>query len=384
MVTVLQFAEGLSDRQATDAVRGRIDWKYLLGLDLSDPGFDHTVLSEFRSRLVAGHAELVLLNALLARSRELGLFRPRGRQRTDSTHVLAAVRVLNRLERVGETLRAALNCLAVVAPDWLQSVAPATWYQRYGNRVENYGLPKAEADRRELAATIAADGQLLLDTLDADVEQPWLQQVPALQVLRQVWAEQFIGERGRLRWREVKEIPIPAEMISSPYDPEARYSSKRSVEWVGYKVHLTEACDPDTPHLITNVETTPAASPDDKMLSVVHASLAAMDRLPAEHLVDKGYADSHVLVDSERDYGVAIIGPVADDPSWQAQAGSGLREGRFYDRLGCPDSDLPEWQTQLFLVDQSGCDQTCNHSGALFTSGLLTVPRPYSVHPTPS
>jgi len=384
MVTVLQFAEGLSDRQATDAVRGRIDWKYLLGLDLSDPGFDHTVLSEFRSRLVAGHAELVLLNALLARSRELGLFRPRGRQRTDSTHVLAAVRVLNRLERVGETLRAALNCLAVVAPDWLQSVAPATWYQRYGNRVENYGLPKAEADRRELAATIAADGQLLLDTLDADVEQPWLQQVPALQVLRQVWAEQFIGERGRLRWREVKEIPIPAEMISSPYDPEARYSSKRSVEWVGYKVHLTEACDPDTPHLITNVETTPAASPDDKMLSVVHASLAAMDRLPAEHLVDKGYTDSHVLVDSERDYGVAIIGRVADDPSWQAQAGSGLREGRFYDRLGCPDSDLPEWQTQLFLVDQSGCDQTCNHSGALFTSGLLTVPRPYSVHPTPS
>jgi transposase len=128
VVTVLQFAEGLSDRQAADAVRGRIDWKYLLGLDLSDPGLDHTVLSEFRSRLVAGHAELVLLNALLARSRELGLFRPGGRQRTDSTHVLAAVRVLNRLERVGETLRAALNSLAVVAPDWLQSVAPATWY----------------------------------------------------------------------------------------------------------------------------------------------------------------------------------------------------------------------------------------------------------------
>jgi transposase len=76
-------------------------------------------------------------------------------------------------------------------------------------------------------------------------------------------------------------------MISSPYDREARYSSKRSVEWVGYKVHLTETCDPDTPHLITNVETTPAASPDDNMLAVVHASLAIMDRLPAEHLVDR-------------------------------------------------------------------------------------------------
>ena len=128
---------------------------------------------------------------------------------------------------------------------------------------------------------------------------------------------------------KVKEIPTPAEMISSPYDPEARHSSKRSVEWVGYKVHLTETCDAETPHLITNVETTPAASPDDTMLSIVHTSLAALDRLPAEHLVDKGYTDSHVLVDSQREYGVAIIGPVADDPSWQAQAGSGFAKGDF-------------------------------------------------------
>jgi len=329
MVTVLQFVEALSDRQAADAVRGRIDWKYLLGLELGNPGFDHTVLSEFRTRLIGGHAELVLLNALLGRSQELGLFRPRGRQRTDSTHVLAAVRVLNRLERVGETLRAALNSLAVVTPDWLRSIAPIAWYERYGSRVENYGLPKTEAARRELAAAIAADGQLLLQTIDAAVEQPWLQQIPAVQVLRQVWAEQYVKEGGRLRWREVKEIPIPAEMISSPYDAEARYSSKRSVEWVGYKVHLTETCDADTPHLITNVETTPAASPDDSMLGVVHASLATMARLPAEHLVDKGYTDSHVLVDSQREYGITIVGPVADDPSWQAQAGSGFAKGGF-------------------------------------------------------
>jgi transposase len=329
MVTVLQFVEALSDRQAADAVRGRIDWKYLLGLELGDPGFDHTVLSEFRTRLVAGRAELVLLNAVLGRSQELGLFRPRGRQRTDSTHVLAAVRVLNRLERVGETLRAALNSLAVVAPDWLRHIAPTFWYERYGSRVENYDLPKTEAARRELAAAVAADGQLLLHAIDAAVEQPWLEHIPAVEVLRQVWAEQYVEEGGRLRWREVKEIPTPSEMISSPYDPEARYSSKRSVEWVGYKVHLTETCDPGTPHLITNVETTPAASPDDTMLAVVHASLATTGRLPTEHLVDKGYTDSHVLVDSQREYGITIIGPVADDPSWQAQAGAGFAKADF-------------------------------------------------------
>jgi transposase len=116
LATLLQFAEGLSDRQAADAVRGRIDWKYALALELTHPGFDHTVLSEFRSRLVEGQAERLLLDAVLTRCQELGLLKKRGRQRTDSTHVLAAVRVLNRLERVGETLRAALNALAVVAP----------------------------------------------------------------------------------------------------------------------------------------------------------------------------------------------------------------------------------------------------------------------------
>src|SRR6266700_3789806 len=294
-----------------------------------DPGFDHTVLSEFRTRLVDGHAERVLLDTVLRRAQALGLFYPRGRQRTDSTHVLAAVRVLNRLERVGETLRAALNSLAVVAPDWLRNVVPAVWYERYGSRVENYDLPKTETARRQLAAAIGADSQLLLDAVDAAVELPWLREVPAVRVLRQLWAEQYINDAGTLRWREVKEIPTPADMISSPYDAEARYSSKRSVEWVGYKVHLTESCDADTPHLITNVETTPAASPDDTALAIVHTSLAAAGRLPAEHLVDKGYTDSHVLVDSQRNYGITIIGPVADDPSWQAQAGAGFAKADF-------------------------------------------------------
>lgn len=137
LVTVLQFAEGLSDRQAADAVRSRIDWKYVLGLELTDSGFDHTVLSEFRARLVQGKAERLLLDTLLERLRERGLVKKRGRQRTDSTHILAAVRVLNRLERVGETLRATLNVLASVAPEWLKELAPAEWFDRYGSRVEN-------------------------------------------------------------------------------------------------------------------------------------------------------------------------------------------------------------------------------------------------------
>jgi len=341
LASVLQFVEGLSDRQAADAVRGRIDWKYALGLELTDPGFDHTVLSEFRSRLVHGRAELQLLDTLLTRCRELGLIRERGRQRTDSTHVLAAVRVLNRLERVGETLRAALNELAVIAPEWLQALAPPEWYPRYAKRVENYRLPKTDAAREDLARVIAADGERLLAAVDAATDQPVLAQLPAVVTLRRVWAEQFTGEPGGLRWRQVKDMPSPAGLISSPYDVEARYSTKRGVGWVGYKAHLTETCDEGRPHLIVNVETTPATTPDDHMIAVVHESEKGRDLLPGEHLVDKGYTDSRALVASLNDYGVTIVGPVAEDPGWQARAGAGFDKASFvvdWDRpvVTCP------------------------------------------------
>ena len=337
LATVLQFAEGLSDRQAADAVRSRIDWKYVLGLELTDPGFHHTVLSEFRTRLVAGEAAQLLLDALLTLAQAQGLLKVRGRQRTDSTHILAAIRVLNRLERVGETLRAALNNLAVVAPAWLQTLAPPEWYDRYSHRVENYQFPKSEAARQAFAAVIGADGQRLLQAIDAALEQPWLQEVPAIQTLRRVWAEQYVEVNGTLSWREVKDMPSPAELIASPYDPEARYSTKREVEWVGYKIHLTETCETDTPHLIVNVETTPATTPDDHMVESVHASLAEHGLLPAEHLVDKGYTDSQVLVESQRTYGVTLIGPVADDPSWQARTGTGFDKSQF----------LVDWERQV-------------------------------------
>ena len=127
LVTVLQFLEHLSDRQAADAVRARIDWKYALGLELTDPGFHFSVLTEFRARLVAGDATYLLLDRMLAHLKARGLVKPRGRQRTDSTHVLGAVHDLHLLELVAETLRAALNALAAVAPEWLRGVAPPAW-----------------------------------------------------------------------------------------------------------------------------------------------------------------------------------------------------------------------------------------------------------------
>lgn len=147
LVTIMAFAEGLSDRQAAQAVRARIDWKYALSLELDDPGFDASVLCEFRSRLVEGGADRLLFDHLLERYREMGLVKARGKQRTDSTRILAAVRGLNRLELVGESMRHALDVLSTVAPEWLQGRVRSEWVERYVRRLDDEKLPKSKEAR---------------------------------------------------------------------------------------------------------------------------------------------------------------------------------------------------------------------------------------------
>jgi transposase len=316
LVVVLQFAENLTDRQAAEAVRSRIDWKYLLGLELTDQGFDHTVLSAFRSRVVAGSAEERLLNALLRHCQERRLLKARGRQRTDATHVLAAIRVLNRLECVGEAMRQALNSLAVVAPTWLQAQVPAAWVDRYGPRLESYRLPQSQAERQALATAIGADGYRLLQTLWDTASPAWLREVDAVQVLRQIWVQQFYQQDGRVCWREDGNLPPAAQRINSPYDPQARYGTKRSTTWVGYKVHLTESCDADTPHLVTQVQSTIATGTDYDTLPPIQQDLARRDLLPAEHFVDGGYVDAEHLVTSH-ERGIDLVGPASENQHWQ-------------------------------------------------------------------
>ena len=331
LVTIFQYAEGLSDRQAADAVRDRISWKYALCLPLEDAGFDASVLSEFRARLVAGKAEYRLLDLLLACCKAEGLVKARGKARTDSTHVLAATRALNRLETVGETMRHALNTLASVAPDWLRPRIDPDWLERYGPRVDEYRFPKGSEARQALASQIGADGVRLYQAATAADAPGWLREVPAVETLRAVWLQQFYApdERGVVRWRFEQDAPPAAQLINSPYDVEARYSKKRSTVWTGYKVQVTETCDPETPNLITHVATTTATVQDVEMLPQIHTALAKKDLLPAEHLVDAGYADSDVLVTSKDTHGVDVIGPASQDTHWQARAGEGFDVASF-------------------------------------------------------
>jgi len=324
LVLVLQFAEGLTDRQAADAVRGRIDWKYLLGLELTDPGFDSSILCEFRARILAGSREAQFLDALLTVCKARGWLKARGTQRTDSTHVLAATRSVTRLELVGETVRAALNSLTVAAPVWLQTLAPPAWYDRYSHRVESYRLPKTTEACRALAVTIGEDGAALLTAIYAARTPEWLRHLPAVEVLRRIWIQQYLWQDSELRWRSGDDLPPGGILICTPYDIEARHSQKRSTEWTGYKVHLTETCEPDQPHLIINVETTPVTTPDGAMVPPIHEHLAAQELLPATHLMDTGYVDAEVLVESQATDSIRVCGPVPPDTGWQKRAGAGF------------------------------------------------------------
>ena len=310
LIMVMQYAEGLTDEQTAEAVRSRIDWKYAWGLPLSDPGFDKSVLSKHRGRLLQGGTETQLLDDMLRQMQSAKLLEGRGQQRTDSTHVLAKVRALNRLELIGETLRQALNELARQHPTWLLEQISPDWFELYGPRFEQYRLPKEKQEQQALAEQIGSDGYHLLEVIDGPHAPKGLVELPPLQTLRQVWIQQFMWVEGQVQLRNQDNRPRPQQAIETPYDLEARYSKKRETRWTGYKVHLTETCHDNQPRLITNVETTPAPIPDIQLTQTIHAHLAQKDLLPKEHLLDTAYVDAHGLVASQTDYQVELVGPV--------------------------------------------------------------------------
>lgn len=322
LVSVMQFAENLTDRQAADAVRSRIDWKYALSLELTDDGFDFSVLSEFRQRLLNHAAGERLLNTMLDQFQQAGLLSSGGQQRTDSTYVLASVRALNRLELVGRTLQAALDAIADTTPDWLRGWVTPDWFTRYGQLLTEFRLPQKETEREALAIQIGWDGLKLLTAIyDHPALAALLRERPAVETLRQIWVQQYVLMEDTLLWRKREEMPPAARLIQSPFDLEAHYSRKRGREWVGYKVHFTESCDEDKPHLITHILTVNATEQDINAVEPIYDDLQQRDLLPDDHLVDMGYTSASMLYDAKAHYRVNLFGPVVERHSWQQATG---------------------------------------------------------------
>ena len=351
LVVVMQYIEGLTDRQAADAVRRCMDWKYALSLDLHDPGFDFTLLHDFRQRLLAHEATQRLLDTFLTACKARGWIKARGTQRTDSTHVLAAIRSLHRVECVLEAMHWALNQLSAADSAWVRQHVPLEWYARYGLRAEGARLPKDASKRDALARQIGVDGYQLLDGVWTADNAPYLRDLPALEALRRIWIQQYyrctVSGLEDVRWRTVDEQPPSALLIQSPYDVEARYSSKRDTHWVGYKSHLSETCDDGQPDLITQVLTTPATTQDSVMGPTIQQDLADRDLLPGTHLLDSGYVDADLLVTAQTQHQIDVVGPPFGSYSRQRLAGQGYDLQAFVIDWEGEQARCPQGQTSI-------------------------------------
>ena len=312
---------------------------------MTDPGFDFSVLCEFRARLIKNKGEFLLFEVVVQRLIECGLLKPHGRYRTDSTHVLAAVRTINRLEGAGETLRAALDDLATAAADWLRQVISEEWAVRYARRIEDYRLPKGEAARRTLAEQIGADGHRILAAVYEPSAPSWLRELPAVQRLRLYWVQQFYLADGKVTWRSAADLPPAGLRPHTPYDPDSRYGNKRTTSWHGYKVHLTETCDDHAPRFIVHVATTCATVPDLAMTIPLHETLENRGLLPHSHFLDGGYVDAGIRVRLKRDFHVEPFSPVRPNSNWQGKTQGSYSIDAFAidwenQRARCPQGQL--------------------------------------------
>jgi transposase len=324
--TSMPCAEGLADVPAADAVRARIDWTDARALALTDPGFDASVLCEFRQRLITGQAELLRFETVLTRFREQGLLNAKGRQRPDSTQVLAAIQTRKRLEGLGATRRQALKVLATVAPDRLQSWVPAVWFARYRQRSADARVPPEKPARDTLATPMGMDGRRLRWALDAPAAPAWLREVPAVQTRRQVWLQQCYARPDAQpgRWRHADDRPPAPRRLSSADDPEARDGTQRETAWTGDKGHRPDTCDDETPNLMTDGLTTRATTPDVAVLPPMQDNLATRQVTPREPFVDGGSVSADPRLTRRTAQGIALLGPVPGAQRWQGQAANGF------------------------------------------------------------
>lgn len=351
-VTIFQALEDLSDRKTVYGLRFRFDWKYALHLPPEYKGFDHTVLSEFRQRLLKYGAESRIFNAIFAQLKQLGFYKQRGIQRTDSLSIYTHHRRLKRIELYVETMRTVIKELLHRAPDWTRATLPTDWEERYAKRCKAERL--SDDERASLSVTVGDDGQWLLDRLQQE-DATDLRELRAVSTLRDVWAVHY--ERGldsHLRWTE-RPTSGGTETVETPHDPDAHWATKRGQDWVGYKLQVTETDDPDGPHLITDIAITPAAASDMRALDAIRDRQAEQKTLPGQRFVDSGYVSGENIKDG-RTVGEDLIGPIRTTVTPQSKLPDGFSHADFLIDFEAKLVTCPNGQTAP--IERSGVQGT--------------------------
>jgi len=318
LVTVFQMLEGVPDRVAAEWVVSRIDWKYALHLPLDYAGFHFTDLYAFRQRLLAHGRERWLLDELLVKLKGMGLIKQRGKVRTDSSHMLGVVERLSQLELVTESIRVALRVVGLVEPEWVDKHVPASFREVYERRQSEYGLSEREVTDRLVKA--GKDGFWFLAQVEHS-ELRTIQELAEVKTLRTVLQQQFPSGSGK---PPAPTRPSGGETIESPHETQARRSTKRGNSWIGYKFQVSESCDEDRPHLIVDIDVTPATANDCPELPKIQTRLKERDLLPGEQQVDQGYMSGKRLAESQA-LGIKLMGIPLND----TQGPQGFRQADF-------------------------------------------------------
>lgn len=282
-------------------------------------------MSEFRDRLIAGQAENLVFEKLVEQIRGMGLIKERGKQRSDSIAMLTKVRRLSRIELVVETLRLAVVGLVEKDREWSEEVIPPSWEEKYGERFVRQRY--SEKEWKEYEEKIGNEGQWLLKRLKEGGAPAELQNLPEVQVLKTVWAQQFREEAGQMVYQDLKTYDGHTQ-IQTPHDPEARYSKKRHFEWVGDKVQVTETEDEGYPHIITDMVGTSSNRTDYEELPAIQERLVNRKCKPDEHYVDAGYMSGPNLAYS-KDLHIDLIGPLPGVITPQELLPDGITQAQF-------------------------------------------------------
>lgn len=325
LVCILQAIDRIPDREAAYDVLVRLDWQVILGVEPGWMGFDPSLLTVFRARMLAHPEVKDIFDRVLDRLVELGLVRPEKKQRLDSTWVFGLLRTLTRLENVKEALRIALQAIEKqgAAGKAFSRSLPQDLWKRATRKMDLRGMDGEE--RQALILRFGRDVLQVLRRLDAAPEE--LSRLPQVEILRKIFHQNFtIQERRRgpgggkkvagVTLREFTETP-GQDRISSPHEAEARYNTKadRSRGAIGYKIQVAETAHARGPNFITGLEVTGGATPDDGQAREMVGQLEARGITPKDMHVDSGYVSRAERRHLSEEHDVTLKGPTKKQAS---------------------------------------------------------------------
>jgi transposase len=307
LVTLFQFLEEIPDRVAAQYAMTRLDWKYALHIPMDDPGFHYSDLCNFRKRLAKHGKESLLFDQLLKQIESLGFLKKRKHQRTDSTHILALVSELSRLENLSESLRVSLRAIQKSESAFYQMKIPALYREHWSISQSDYQM--TEPQRREALERVGQDIHWLLSFLETNKKS--FLRLPELEVLQTLFYQHFAVQDSQKVCLKDK-ADTGKDKIQSPHEPEARYSKKRGKSWVGYKTHITETANgKGEVNFITDITTTNSCEQDNETLSGIQEKLEAGNLKPEQQFTDKGYVTGANLSESGKK-DIQLMGEVSE------------------------------------------------------------------------